>query len=171
MSMLTTVRSPMVVYYEMPMLIYTISAADIFIILLDALLSRPDAVGHGWEGWLFAENGEHTWYELSRSIGDALVSLGHGDNAEPTAFTQDELVQYFGSVLYGHYFGTNSRCRADRSRALGWQPKYSKENMLASIKPEMAVWARLRAEGKLTGNEGKLDETHPGLARVKHRTG
>lgn len=37
----------------------------------------------------------------------------------------------------GNYFGTNSRARANNSRAIGWKPKYTTEDMLASIRPEV----------------------------------
>jgi hypothetical protein len=35
------------------------------------------------------------------------------------------------------YLGTNSRCRGDRSRSIGWKPVKATEDMLASIKPEL----------------------------------
>ena len=37
----------------------------------------------------------------------------------------------------GNYGGTNSRCRADRGRSIGWKPKYTKDDMLKSIRSEM----------------------------------
>ena len=37
----------------------------------------------------------------------------------------------------GNYWGTNSRARATHSRSLGWKPKYTTQDMLASIKPEV----------------------------------
>ena len=42
----------------------------------------------------------------------------------------------------GYYFGTNSRARANHSRSLGWKPKYTKEDMLKSIKPEVEAIAK-----------------------------
>jgi hypothetical protein len=35
------------------------------------------------------------------------------------------------------YLGTNSRCRANRSRSIGWKPVKTTEHMLASIKLEL----------------------------------
>jgi len=34
-------------------------------------------------------------------------------------------------------FATNSYARADRSRALGWKPKYGKEEFFANVKQEV----------------------------------
>ncbi|CDO74490.1 hypothetical protein BN946_scf184979.g45 [Trametes cinnabarina] len=111
--------------------------ADLYIILLDSVLNNPDKTGHGWEGFYFGENGEHTWYQISRTIGEALVELGLSDDPEPTEFSTEELIKYFGSIKIGLYNGTNSRCRADRSRSIGWKPQYTTEDMLKSIKPEI----------------------------------
>ncbi|KAI0789836.1 hypothetical protein C8Q75DRAFT_762663 [Abortiporus biennis] len=111
--------------------------ADLYIVILNALLTNPDSVGHGREGYYFGENGEHTWYELCKEISKALYELGRGKIPEPTAFTTDELVKYFGSEMFGYFFGTNSRCRANRGRALGWKPTRTTADMLASIKAEV----------------------------------
>ena len=72
------------------------------------------------------------------------MKLGICDDPEPTTFTVDELVKYFGSEKRGNYSGSNSRCRADRGRALGWVPKYTAEDMLKSIRPEVEVFAKLQ---------------------------
>lgn len=44
----------------------------------------------------------------------------------------DSLIQQIGE-----FFGTNARCRATRSRSLGWKPKYATSDMLASIKAQV----------------------------------
>ena len=61
-------------------------------------------MGHGREGYFFGESGEHTWGDISKAIGKALVELGHGKDEEPTTITPGELVKYFGSeVRVNHY--------------------------------------------------------------------
>ncbi|KAI0737098.1 NAD(P)-binding protein [Daedaleopsis nitida] len=94
--------------------------AQLYIVLFDAIISNPDKTGHGWEGFYFGENGEHSWYDISKAIGEAFVELGISapGEAEPTPFTVDELVKYWGSENGGWYNGSNSRCRADRGRSL-----------------------------------------------------
>ncbi|KAI9061107.1 NAD-P-binding protein [Trametes sanguinea] len=111
--------------------------ADLYIVLFDSAVSNPDKTGHGWEGFYFGENGEHSWYQISRAIGDALVELGITDDPEPTPFSKDELIKYFGNETAGNYSGSNSRCRADRGRSIGWKPRHTTEDMLKSIKPEV----------------------------------
>ncbi|KAJ3514590.1 hypothetical protein NLJ89_g2291 [Agrocybe chaxingu] len=108
---------------------------DLFIALFNSARKNP-ATGHGREGFYFGETGEHTLYEVSKAIGDVLVELGKSDNPEPTTFTKEEIDKYFqGST----YLGTNSRCRANRSRAIGWKPTSDKTQFLASIKPEITA--------------------------------
>ena len=70
-----------------------------YITLLDALLESPDRVGHGWEGVYYGENGHISWYDICKTIGRALVDLGVTDNPEPTPFTDEELVKYWGSIV------------------------------------------------------------------------
>ncbi|KAI0787434.1 NAD(P)-binding protein [Fomes fomentarius] len=111
--------------------------ADLYITLFDSILNNPDKTGHGWEGFYFGANGEHSWGQISAAIGEALVDLGISDNAEPTSFTVEELVKYFGSEEVGWYNGTNSRARANRGRSIGWKPKYTTEDFLKSIRPEV----------------------------------
>ncbi|KAI0719155.1 NAD(P)-binding protein [Cerioporus squamosus] len=121
--------------------------AELYMVVFDSLTSNPDKTGHGWEGFYFGENGEHSWYQISKAIGEALVELGIAGDSEPTTFTVEELVQYFGSEALGWYSGTNSRCHSDRGRALGWKPKYTTEDMLKSIKPEVEALLK-QQEGK-----------------------
>ncbi|EMD33972.1 hypothetical protein CERSUDRAFT_117492 [Gelatoporia subvermispora B] len=116
--------------------------ADLYIVLFDGITKNPDAIGHGREGYYFGENGEHTWMDIGKAIGRALVELGVSESDEPTAFSREELIKYFTSEAMGNYSGTNSRCRADRSRSIGWKPKYTTADMLASIKPEVEIFLK-----------------------------
>ncbi|TFK91170.1 NAD-P-binding protein [Polyporus arcularius HHB13444] len=111
--------------------------ADLYIVLYDAIVANPEKVGHGWEGIYFGENGEHSWYQISKAIGEAMVALGISTDPEPTSFTTEEMVKYFGSEQWGWYCGANTRCRGNRARALGWKPKYTTEVMLKSIRREV----------------------------------
>ena len=67
--------------------------------LYDAIVRDPETVGHGREGYYFGENGEHSWYSISRAIGEALVDLGISTDPEPTTFTDAELIKYLGSLV------------------------------------------------------------------------
>jgi len=105
---------------------------DLYIVLFDSVMTNP-ATGHGREGYYFGENGEYTHYEASKAVAEALVARGMGKTQEPTSFTEEEYKQMPQLV----YLGTNSRCRGDRSRSIGWKPVKTTEDMLASIKPEL----------------------------------
>ncbi|KAH9835125.1 uncharacterized protein C8Q71DRAFT_104691 [Rhodofomes roseus] len=111
---------------------------DMYIALFDAISADPQSVGHGWEGYYFGVSDHVSFYEIGQAIGQALVDLGLAKDAEPTTFTDEELLKHWGSVLAGKYGGTTCRCRADRALAMGWKPKYAtKDLLLAGIKPEV----------------------------------
>ncbi|KAF9453420.1 NAD(P)-binding protein [Macrolepiota fuliginosa MF-IS2] len=107
--------------------------ADLYIAIFNATLSNPHT-GHGREGYYFGENGEHTLYDVGREIGHVLVELGKSSVAEPTTFTQEEVNKYFAGSTS---LGSNSRCRGNRSRAIGWWPKKTAKDLFASVKPEV----------------------------------
>ncbi|EKM78697.1 hypothetical protein AGABI1DRAFT_41510, partial [Agaricus bisporus var. burnettii JB137-S8] len=106
---------------------------DLYIALFDAAIADP-RTRHGREGYYFGENGEHTLYEVGKHIGRVLVELGKSDIAEPTTFTPKEIDKYFAGSTS---LGSNSRCRGNRSRMIGWQPKKTTKDLFASIRPEV----------------------------------
>lgn len=123
-------------------------------------MSNP-ATAHGREGIYFGENGEHSFYENAKAIGEALAAIGKLDNPEPTVFTKEELVKYFGVSSFGKsgfdalsdveiqgskLVGTNARGRGIRSRSLGWKPVKTTKDFLESIKPEVIEYVRKKSE-------------------------
>ncbi|KAK7679032.1 hypothetical protein QCA50_017976 [Cerrena zonata] len=110
--------------------------ADFYIILFNSIRKDNNRVGHGREGYFFTDSGEYSLYEFSRTIGDALVRLGVLKDPEPTAMSDEELIKYVGSVERGNKVGANARCRGNRSRALGWTPVKTTDDMLKSIFPQ-----------------------------------
>ncbi|KAF8841111.1 NAD(P)-binding protein [Paxillus ammoniavirescens] len=107
--------------------------ADLYIVLYDAI--RDGRAGHGREGLYFGENGEHRMRDVAASMADALHDLGVSDSREPTSFDEQDYGRPGARFL--PYLGTNSRCKANRARTLGWKPKYTTEDMLKSIKGEV----------------------------------
>lgn len=65
--------------------------------LWNNVLSREE-IGHGKEGYYFAENGEHKLYDVAQRMGAVLKDLGLADTDEPSTFTQEELDKYFDGV-------------------------------------------------------------------------
>ncbi|KAF8962780.1 NAD-P-binding protein [Flammula alnicola] len=88
---------------------------------------------HGASGFYFCENGEHTLRAVGEAIGKVMVALGKAKDATPIPFTDEELQKYFPD---GTSLGSNSRCRADRAKSIGWKPKKTTKDLLASIKYE-----------------------------------
>ncbi|KAI0071514.1 NAD-P-binding protein [Panus rudis PR-1116 ss-1] len=113
--------------------------ADLYIVLFNAIVADPNKVDHGDNGYYFGENGEHTWFDISQAIGQAMFELGISKSSEPTTFTSQELLKYYGTEEVSPYCGSNSRARGTHSRSPGWKPKYTTKDMIASIKPEVEV--------------------------------
>ncbi|KAI0090262.1 NAD-P-binding protein [Irpex rosettiformis] len=111
--------------------------AEFYVTLYDAITTNPSAVGHGHNGYYFGENGEYTWYELAKAIGKALVKRGLSTSDEPTTFSKEELIKYFWTEEISGIWGSNARVKAPRARSLGWQPKLTIEDFLASIDAEV----------------------------------
>ncbi|THU82952.1 NAD-binding protein, partial [Dendrothele bispora CBS 962.96] len=109
---------------------------DLYNLLFDAVLSptASASLGHGREGFYFGANEEHKLYDIGKAIAESLVAGGKAKESEPTTFTKEEIDKYFAG---SNYLGSNSRCRSTRGRALGWSPKRTTNDMLASIKAEV----------------------------------
>lgn len=114
-------------------------AANLYLILFDAVLANPEKVGHGREGYFFVENGEHTWYDLSKAIGGPFVKAGLSKDSEPTTLTDEELIKYTGSVEIGHKMGSNVRCHANCARGLGWKPTKTNKDMFDNLSLEVSA--------------------------------
>jgi hypothetical protein len=126
---------------------------------LNAIETGNPKATHGKEGYYFGESGHHTLYDIAKRIGEVMHDLGvsKSSNVEPETFTKEEIDKYLevsaGSVFHfrlepdsiclqgSDYLGTNSRCTATRSRAVGWQPTHSTKDMLDSIRLEVETLA------------------------------
>ncbi|KAI9461365.1 hypothetical protein HD554DRAFT_2223603 [Boletus coccyginus] len=108
---------------------------DLYIVLYNAVLDGR--TGHGRDGLYFGENGEHVLKAISERIGVALVELGVSDPEQgtPTSFDETDYAWPENRLLLS--LGTNSRCKANRARALGWKPKYTPEDLLKSVRSEV----------------------------------
>ncbi|KAL1949313.1 hypothetical protein VTO73DRAFT_8194 [Trametes versicolor] len=115
-----------------------------------------DDIGHGREGFYFGENGEHTMLDIAKTMGADLEEMGLAGTADPSTFNKTELDKYFGG---SDSLGTNVRCRAERSRGIGWKPAKTSEDMLASIKPEIEhiIAGRKLNSGACSGTGGPLE--------------
>ncbi|KAL1940288.1 hypothetical protein VTO73DRAFT_9240 [Trametes versicolor] len=114
--------------------------ADFYLILFNAALEKRENIPHGREGFYYSENGEHTWYDLCKTIAKELHAKGASKTDEPTTFTDEELIKAIGNLAGANLaLGSNARARGEQARALGWKPKYTTEDLFASIKPEVEV--------------------------------
>lgn len=110
------------------------TVAALYILLFDQILSQKSTPPHGRDGFYFGENGEHSLYDIAKTVAQLLYDRGKGKSPVPTTFTEEEMKKYFPG---GTSLGTNSRCRSDRARSLGWKPQKGTVDMLASIQGEL----------------------------------
>ncbi|RPD68447.1 NAD(P)-binding protein [Lentinus tigrinus ALCF2SS1-7] len=116
---------------------------ELFYLLFDKALTDPAKLGHGREGYYFAENGEHSLYALCKAVGTALVEAGRAENAEPTELTAEERATIFGGDVMAFLNFTNARCRADRARRdIGWKPVHTTEELYRVAKLEVQTALR-----------------------------
>lgn len=103
---------------------------------------------HGRQGYYFGESGEHTLWLAGQKIGLSMYKAGMTEETEPSTFTKEEIDKYFGG---SNYLGSNSRCRGDRSRTIGWRPRYDDQDFQDSFDEEFQVTLQKR------GPDGKFD--------------
>ncbi|KAJ7592995.1 hypothetical protein C8J56DRAFT_1161979 [Mycena floridula] len=111
--------------------------ADLYLVLYDSIVNNP-ATGHGRNGFYFGANDEYQFYETCKRISEVLVQLGRGKSPTPTPFTEDEMNKYLkGAEIAYKSLASNSRCVANRSYSIGWNPKKKTADFLQSIQPEV----------------------------------
>ncbi|KAF8625571.1 hypothetical protein AX15_005331 [Amanita polypyramis BW_CC] len=117
--------------------------ADLFILIFEKLLlvdgDRRLTPAHGYSGYFFCENGEHDLHSVAKAIAQVLYDLGLSKTPSPSSFTEKELREFFPD---GTTLGSNSRCRAERGKILGWEPQHTTKDMLASIEEEVERLSR-----------------------------
>ncbi|GAA6042944.1 hypothetical protein JCM8097_000013 [Rhodosporidiobolus ruineniae] len=115
-------------------LVHTDDLTALYEAIFDAALKKEDA-GNNRQGFYAAENGQYVGFEVAKKVGEALQKRGLAPTAEPEPFTDEELTETYGA--YANFVGTNSQARGERSRRLGWKPKYDHASLLASIDNEV----------------------------------
>jgi len=108
--------------------------ADLYLLIGTKFLSGEISGGKS-DGWYFCESGEHRWIEIYKKVAEILFKKGIAESAEVSALTTDKEV----FDTYGPYglmaLASNSRCRADRARKIGWRP--TREKMLDTVEKEV----------------------------------
>ena len=106
---------------------------DAYIIILDQLLAaygpyaKSDAqpspyLTTGRQGYYFAENGQHSWRQLSDKIGDVLYKKNIIISPEVTSFPENEVEDSLWGKYSWYVVGSQSNSKAERVRKLGWKP-------------------------------------------------
>ena len=102
--------------------IHVLDAARAFIVLLD-FVERASAGELLQNPYFFCENGvETSWKEVAVEIGRILFERGKIEDPTPRTIPKELYGDLFGEET-PVMIGLNSRSRAERLRALGWQPQ------------------------------------------------
>lgn len=102
-------------------------------LLIISKLIRNEKIPTGKVGYYFgsytdtegrANDIEHKWKDVLASVGDILVQKGILSSPEVEPLTPEQIVEFSGKPGAPHYFGTNSRSRADNAKSIGWEPEF-----------------------------------------------
>lgn len=86
----------------------------------------------------FCENGEElSWGQCSAQIGRTLHQAGRIKNPEPKTIPPENYGELFGDGS-STVIGSNSRCRANRLRRLGWEPR-EKKTLESLVEDEIPI--------------------------------
>lgn len=96
--------------------------SDLFVRLAGDAIDGGGKATWGLEGYYFAENGEHVWGEIAKSMAHEAQKQGLVVSPDVVSWTAEEADQHLEYCAL--FYGTDSRCEASRARqVLGWNPK------------------------------------------------
>lgn len=110
-------------------------AAAAILLLEDALGSGPRKASWGAEGYFFAASDQFAFAEIVPKMVEVLKRKGLINDAELDQLSEEEATAVHPYAML--IWGANSRCRASRLRALGWEP--TQPNLLEGISSFVAV--------------------------------
>jgi len=114
--------------------IYYDEVAQFYYILFDAIVSgkQPD---HGRNGFYFLENGEYVQKDVVEAVAKQLHKLGKIKSDKPSNLSPEELEKF----SFAWFAGTNSRCKSNHARSLGWKPVKTTEDFIRNLESEVTV--------------------------------
>ena len=102
--------------------IHVADLADVFRLLVEKAVEK-DTSDELWgsKGYIFTENGEHTWTDLARLFAKEAVRMQYISEPKEDALSKEEAIKAAGFEAVS--WGLNSRGKAERARKyLGWKP-------------------------------------------------
>ncbi|KAJ7091287.1 hypothetical protein C8R43DRAFT_1172096 [Mycena crocata] len=105
-----------------------------FILIDDALSGNPKAVT-GLECFYFCATDTYSWKQLADTIGQRLYANGAIPTDKSRTLSPEEEADVLGAWS-GFAYGSNSRSKAGKAYALGWQPKHHTTGLFDSIDAE-----------------------------------
>jgi hypothetical protein len=78
-------------------------------------------IGHGTAGYYLGISGEYTLHAAAQTVGTAMATYKFSEDAQASSFTPEEIEKYYGGM---QLHGANARGVADRSKSIGWRPKF-----------------------------------------------
>ncbi|KAK7465494.1 hypothetical protein VKT23_005469 [Stygiomarasmius scandens] len=128
--------------------------ADLYVALYDAVRDpHGTSIGHGKNGYYFAESGECSWMELGEAMGRALHTLDPSRLAIVRSYSPEEESRISS-------WGSNARCKGNHSRSLGWKPRLTSKDFLDSVLPDVERWIK---DGKPLGSKQRWRQSKGSL--------
>ncbi|CDO74494.1 hypothetical protein BN946_scf184979.g49 [Trametes cinnabarina] len=120
--------------------------ADLYVGMIDAILSDPDKVSHGRAGYFIAENGSQGIREVLQSLAEGLFALGRVSTADLVPYAPGEAAQYFGGEgpqFFSTILFSSAVCKGERARReFGWTPKHTSQDILESVKQDVKEYVK-----------------------------
>ena len=113
--------------------------ASLYTLVLEKALSKTDseALEHGKEAYYLAVTGDYSTLDIATAIAQEMYKLGLCKDEGITTFDDSD------DRYRVRFNGTNARGVPERSRRIGWVPRYgTKQDLLNYIKREVVDMAR-----------------------------
>ena len=85
-----------------------------------AALGAASAASWGRNGYYFVETGESSFMDDAKELAEVLHEKGLFESTQVDALDEATVAKFWS--MGPKFWGSNSRCRAERLRALGWTP-------------------------------------------------
>ncbi|CDO74493.1 hypothetical protein BN946_scf184979.g48 [Trametes cinnabarina] len=125
------------------MVVHIDDLADLYVNMLDAILSKPEKVSHGRTGYFIAENGSQDIHGVLQSIAEGLFALGRVSTAGLVPYAPGEAARYFGGEFFSTVLFASVVCKGERARReFGWVPKHPPQDFVESLKKDVSEYVR-----------------------------
>ncbi|KAI0635602.1 NAD-P-binding protein [Trametes polyzona] len=122
---------------------------DLYLQLFDTLLTTPEKVSHGRDGYFFGANGEASLVDTLKVFAEVLHSEGRIPSPEVVNLSLEEMAKYYGNEFLARVIFSNTRSQGERARReIGWAPKHTAKELFEGLPAELRDLLKKEDENK-----------------------